>query len=55
MLYTQNYFYATQVPASADMSHDIGIIQTSRFVASSRTRFVGFTTSQLNRRVVQLP
>ena len=50
----QNHFYAPQVPASADMRHDIDIIQTSRFVASSRTRFVGFTTSQLNRRVVQL-
>ena len=55
VLHIQNHFYAPQVPASADMSHDIGIIQTSRFVASSRTRFVGFTTSQLNRRVVQLP
>ena len=41
--------------ASADMSHDIGIIQTSRFVASSRNRLIGFTTSQLNRRVVELP
>ena len=45
---------APQVTASAYMSHDIGIIQTSRFVASSN-RFVGFTTSQLNGRVVQLP
>ena len=53
MLHIQNHFYAPQV--TADMSHDIGIIQTSRFVASSRNRFVGFTTSQLNERVVQLP
>ena len=55
VLHFQNHFYAPQVPASADMRHDIDIIQTSRFVASSRTRFVGFTTSQFNRRVVQLP
>ena len=54
MFHIQNHFYAPQVPASADMSHDIGIIQISRFAASVRIRLVGFTTRHLNRRVVQL-
>ena len=55
MLDIQNHFYAPQVPASADIGLDIGIIQTFRFATSARNVAVGFAACTRHRRVVQLP
>ena len=55
VLHIQTHFYASQVPASADIGLDIGIIQTFRFATSARNVAVGFAACTRHRRVVQLP
>ena len=52
VLHIQNHFYAPQVPASADIGLDIGIIQTFRFATSARNVAVGFAACTRHRRVV---